>query len=248
MSLHFLTSVPEAYTLLTRNKCVCCNVVCLQQRPWLPHKCQQWPATQPAPRTPSAAFWVSAQLLTWARGRGTKVSKRICVCVCAGVCLFTCVIVLFGCNGIFQVQMCTHTTHINTLCDDGQPQDPLLTLPAWKAQMERTQHRRINDRCVWVCVCMCNMGVLNQTSSFRKPYLFTNSVSLENCLRRQFMHALLIIYAVMLDQCCMHVNRGARGFSQVLYVYVCVCVCMCVSVYVAVSVALKSHHTDSLLR
>lgn len=170
------------------------------------------------------------QLSRW-RGQEEEGRRwaRECVRVCAGVRLFTCAIVLFGGNGIFQVHMYKHTTHINTLCDDGQPQDPLLTLPAWKAQMERTQRRRINDRCVWVCVsvCMCNMGVLNQTSSFRNPCLFNNSVSLESYLRRQFMHALLIIYTVMLDQCCMHGNRGVRGFSQVLYVYVCVRVWVC---------------------
>ncbi len=139
--------------------------------------------------------------------------------------MFACVIVVFGGNAVFQAHI---YKYINPLCDDGQPQAPSLPL-AWKAQMGRTQHRRINDRCVRVCVCKCNMGVLNQTSSFRNPYLFTNSVSLESYLRRQFMHALLIIYAVMLDQCCMHVNRGVRGFSQVLYAYVCECVCGSVS-------------------
>ncbi len=106
-----------------------------------------------------------------------------------------------------------------------------LTLPAWKAQMERTPHWRINDRCVWECVCMCNMGALNQTSSFRNPHLFTNSASSESYLRSQFMHALLIIYAVIVDQCFMNVNREVwacvwkpiRGFSHtVLYVYVSV--------------------------
>lgn len=48
-----------------------------------------------------------------------------------------------------------------------------------------------------------------------------------------------------------HVCVHIRGFSQELYMYVSVYMCAaseCVSVYVAVSVALKSHHTDRLLR
>lgn len=95
--------------------------------------------------------------------------------------------------------------------------------------------------CASVCECVhkCNMGVLNQTSLFGNPCLFTNSASLEAYLRSHIMHALLIIYAVILDQCCMHVNRGVSSCvcAHLGVLASCtVCICLCTRVCIRVCV------------
>lgn len=67
--------------------------------------------------------------------------------------VFICVTVFFWVV-IFQVHIYKYTAHINTLYDDGQPQDHLLTLPAWKAQMEKKNSAQEDQwqMCVSVCI------------------------------------------------------------------------------------------------
>lgn len=134
------------------SNCLSCHVICLQQHPQLPHRSQQWPATRPAPRTLSVAFWVSVQLLMWGRGRGTKVSTSIC-------------------QGEFLHFRINHTIQCKQRVSKYAG---LLTLVAYSCAHEawRPQHIRILiDVCV--CVFMCNLRGQNQTSSFRNPCLFT---------------------------------------------------------------------------
>lgn len=72
------------------------------------------------------------------------------------------------------------------------------------------------------------LGILKQTSSSRSSYLFTNSASLESFLKRRFMHALLITFAVMPDQWCVHVNGGLCASTNINVLYVCVRARACV--------------------
>lgn len=61
-----------------------------------------------------------------------------------------------------------------------------------------------------VGVCECVGWILTQMSSSRNSYFFSNAASLEIYLRREFIHALLITHTVMLDQCCVHVNKAVH--------------------------------------
>lgn len=77
-------------------------------------------------------------------------------------------------------------------------------------------------------------------SSSLNSYFFTNATSLEIYLRREFIHALLITHTIMLDQCCVHVNKAEHFCVSTemyrLYMLVwqggltCAPVCVCVGV------------------
>lgn len=107
----------------TRSKrltCFCCRVICPQRRPWRPHRSQPLPATRPAPRTLSVAFWESVQLLMWASGRGTKVSTRMFLCTpCKSLDFSKIAIFFLACRNYICVCICIHSTsYINTFRDD----------------------------------------------------------------------------------------------------------------------------------
>lgn len=137
-------------------------LMCLQLRLWRPHRSQQWPATRPAPRTPSVAFWVSAQLLMWARGRGTKVSTTMSFCVSDCFCISLHIVAFLSVNCVFSNMhlFCAYQYTTFTMTDSLN----IHSSPRqyWKPRW-RELSMRINDRCV------CVISATNQTSSFRNP-------------------------------------------------------------------------------
>lgn len=149
----------------------------------------------------------------WGRGRGTKVRTRTCL----GMSL------CFLLNRTIQCKK-----HVSKHA--GLPTCTTHTFMCTTTHHTLTHYMKIDspavdqdlDRCICVCLRV-RLGNSKPNIFIQKP-LFVYSASSGG----QLMHALLIIYTVKLDQCCMHVNRGVslcvhiQRFSHLLYVYVCV--------------------------